>query len=167
MPLRKVNLDKYLLGAPDVVPWQYAIVYNSNDLHSMDSSPKFRILRLSLLIFAVLMIIVGGFAAYSKKKNVSLNNTNKAKISDLVRDETLLEKTLQGMSVKEAMARLVDESEGGSAYDCHQEAHNIGRMGYKIYKEKAFGECSASCHSGCYHGAMEKFLKRRFFEAAS
>jgi plastocyanin len=124
----------------------------------MDPSPKFKILRLSLLIFTIFIIISGGLAVYSKKKNL---HSNKTKISDLVRDETLLKKTLQGMTVKKVMTRLVDESEGGSAYDCHQEAHNIGRMGYEIYKEKAFGECNASCHSGCYHGAMEKFLNEQ------
>ena len=56
------------------------------------------------------------------------------------------------------MEKLISESGGGSVYDCHQESHQIGRIGYKIEKEKSFQSCSADCHSGCYHGAMESLL---------
>lgn len=125
----------------------------------MDSFPKHKILRFSLLVITIALVAYGSFVAYSKKKNT--NPADTFRITDAVRNEATLEKTLQGMSVKQAMTLLIEESEGGSVYDCHQEAHNIGRMGYQIYKEKAFGECNASCHSGCYHGAMEKFLNEQ------
>lgn len=127
-------------------------------MNTIDPSSKYRIFRIVLLVLAILFVSYGGFAAYSKKKNVKIK---KSGIMDVVKDEARLEKTLQSMSVKKAMALLISESEGGSAFDCHQEAHNIGRLGYKIYKEKAFGECNSSCHSGCYHGAMEKFLNEQ------
>src|SRR3989338_3366873 len=79
-------------------------------------------------------------------------------IIGIVKDEKLLKQALKNTSVKTLMARLVEESNGGTIFDCHQEAHGIGRVGYTIYKEKAFGECDSSCHSGCYHGAMESFF---------
>lgn len=124
----------------------------------MDPFAKYKIFRILFIIIILSLVTYGAIAAYSKKKN---DGPKKFKISDVVKDDARLEKTLTGMSVKQAMTLLIDESKGGTAYDCHQEAHNIGRIGYKIYKEKAFGECSASCHSGCYHGAMEKFLNEQ------
>jgi plastocyanin len=43
--------------------------------------------------------------------------------------------------------------------DCHQATHRAGRFAYEFFKEKAFIECSAECHSGCYHGAMEAYFR--------
>jgi hypothetical protein len=83
------------------------------------------------------------------------------KIRSLVHDEKALAEALNKLGVKSAMQALVTESGGGSIVDCHQEAHTIGRIGYDIYKEKTFQACDASCHSGCYHGAMEKFLNEK------
>lgn len=68
---------------------------------------------------------------------------------------------LKKIGVAKLMANLVEVSKGGSAFDCHQEAHNVGRLGYSVEKEKAFQSCDASCHSGCYHGAMESFLNEQ------
>lgn len=41
---------------------------------------------------------------------------------------------------------------------CHQPAHRAGRIGYKIFGNKAFIEYSAECQSGYYHGAMEGYF---------
>lgn len=43
--------------------------------------------------------------------------------------------------------------------DCHHLAHEAGRFAYEIYGDKAFQACSAECHSGCYHGAIEAYFK--------
>ena len=43
--------------------------------------------------------------------------------------------------------------------DCHQNAHEAGRFAYEFFKEKAFETCSAECHSGCYHGAIEAYFR--------
>jgi hypothetical protein len=72
-----------------------------------------------------------------------------------------LEEYIKKFGVKAVMTHLVAESGGGSIFDCHQEAHRIGRVGYNIEKESAFGSCNASCHSGCYHGAMESLLNEQ------
>jgi len=82
-------------------------------------------------------------------------------VFDAVKDEIELKAIIKDMGIKAVMAKLVAESNGGSTRDCHQEAHAIGRDGYKIFGEKAFQECDASCHSGCYHGAMEGFLNEK------
>lgn len=48
------------------------------------------------------------------------------------------------------------ENEFGS---CHQPAHRAGRIGYKVFGEKAFIEYSAECQSGYYHGVMEGYFE--------
>jgi len=68
---------------------------------------------------------------------------------------------IKQFGVTAVMADIVEKSQGGSIFDCHQEAHHIGRAEYAVEKEKAFGSCDASCHSGCYHGAMETFLNEK------
>lgn len=42
---------------------------------------------------------------------------------------------------------------------CHNPAHEAGRFAYEIFGAKAFRECTAECHSGCYHGATEAYFK--------
>ncbi len=42
---------------------------------------------------------------------------------------------------------------------CHDPAHKAGRFAYELLKQKAFQSCSAECHSGCYHGAVEAYFK--------
>ncbi len=42
---------------------------------------------------------------------------------------------------------------------CHDSAHEAGRFSYEIYGDESFEECSAECHSGCYHGATEAYFK--------
>ncbi len=56
------------------------------------------------------------------------------------------------------MAKIVRDSGQGSVFDCHQQAHEIGRASYALYSEKSFGKGDSSCHSGYYHGAMEALL---------
>ncbi|MDP2676492.1 MAG: cupredoxin domain-containing protein [bacterium] len=43
--------------------------------------------------------------------------------------------------------------------DCHNAAHEAGRLSYKLVGGEAFQACSAECHSGCYHGATESFFQ--------
>lgn len=43
--------------------------------------------------------------------------------------------------------------------DCHQNAHNVGRFVYELLSEQAFQDCTAECHSGCYHGATEAYFR--------
>ncbi|MCI0565849.1 hypothetical protein L0Y46_01485 [bacterium] len=60
--------------------------------------------------------------------------------------------------VREALERLASlEQELG---DCHNSAHYLGRFAYELFDEKAFSSCSVSCHSGCYHGAIEAYFKK-------
>lgn len=44
--------------------------------------------------------------------------------------------------------------------ECHNIAHAIGRYTYQKYNNigDAFNACDQSCHSGCYHGVMERMF---------
>ena len=42
---------------------------------------------------------------------------------------------------------------------CHDPAHRAGRYAYELFGDKAFQQCSAECHSGCYHGATEAYFR--------
>lgn len=43
---------------------------------------------------------------------------------------------------------------------CHPVSHAIGRYTYEVYNNigDAFNACDQSCHSGCYHGVMERMF---------
>ncbi|MBI2020678.1 hypothetical protein HYS94_04660 [Candidatus Daviesbacteria bacterium] len=57
--------------------------------------------------------------------------------------------------------KLIADSAGGSKFDCHQQAHKLGRISYEVFQVKAFQNMDTSCHSGLIHGAMEAFLQER------
>jgi hypothetical protein len=44
---------------------------------------------------------------------------------------------------------------------CHPIAHAIGRETYRLKRtiHDAFTACDQTCHSGCYHGVVERFLR--------
>lgn len=119
-----------------------------------------------ILVFA-LLAAAGFFSGRffgTSRQNTSMSMSGSAQsaiqLADGSHDDALLYAIKQeGVSV--LMTRIVQESGGGSLTDCHQQAHRIGRLGYQASGEAAFQGCNASCHSGCYHGAMESFLHEK------
>lgn len=54
--------------------------------------------------------------------------------------------------------------------DCHPVVHAIGRETYRIKGtiHESFSACDQTCHSGCYHGSVERFLRgENIYEQAS
>ena len=94
-------------------------------------------------------------------KPESVELPDNVKISELIHNQDQFLSFLKKRGVKYAMEKLIAESGGGSAFDCHQQAHLIGRLGYKSEGSNVFASCDYSCHSGCYHGAMESFLNEK------
>lgn len=137
-------------------------------------------MKSTLLLISLLVIMPAGvflFALYyfdgirnsGVEKSVASNtidntlsqsNFSSLGIKDLVNNTNAVESVIKEQGVVFVMQKLIGESKGGSTFDCHQEAHIIGRTGYKVLGEKTFQACDASCHSGCYHGAMEKMLSQ-------
>lgn len=111
-----------------------------------------------------LLDMISGFVSrfrnylFKNKNQPASINLNGLSINEITSDPEKLAQYLKTAGINDAMARLIEESGGGSSFDCHQQAHSIGRVGYELTGEEAFRDCSAFCHSGCYHGAMESFL---------
>ncbi len=104
------------------------------------------------LISKIAVIFSGNKVAKFDYENLDING--------IAGNEAALASYLDNEGITKAMERLVAESNGGTSFDCHQQAHSIGRVGFELYGEEAFPQCDANCHSGCYHGAMESFLNK-------
>ncbi len=98
--------------------------------------------------------IVGLFSHKAEEKNVA----SIAKDSQAIfADNASLKKYIQEYGPKATIQQLnVLSSRYGS---CHNQAHVAGRISYELMGDKAFKECGAECHSGCYHGATEAYFK--------
>lgn len=72
-------------------------------------------------------------------------------------DNTLLKSYVKKFGPAETLKQLYGLS--AQYGDCHQQAHEAGRFAYEFFKEAAFQTCSAECHSGCYHGAIEAYFQ--------
>ncbi len=85
-----------------------------------------------------------------------------AKCMDGVTENLLKEK-----SAKELLLELeeIGKEDSDVLYYCHPITHSIGRMLYKKLSEEnkhlgdVFQECDHTCHSGCFHGAMERVFQ--------
>ncbi len=84
---------------------------------------------------------------------------NQVNLVTSVNDEDQIAYLLQIAGVEKVFSKLLSDSDNGSKVDCHQQAHKIGRVAYKIYDANSFKNMDSSCHSGFIHGAMESFLQ--------
>lgn len=87
-----------------------------------------------------------------------LNSTASAECLD-----QLFRKALQTHSVKDVL-QLVEQFEAEDPEfrrDCHPVVHAIGRENFRLKANihEAFAACDQTCHSGCYHGSVERFLR--------
>jgi len=69
----------------------------------------------------------------------------------------------EGGTTGEALAqtREWEASDTDFRYSCHPVMHAIGRETFRRHPTvlESFQQCDQTCHSGCYHGAMERFLR--------
>lgn len=67
---------------------------------------------------------------------------------------------LKAFSVKDALALIQRgmNSDRTILVQCHDIAHSVGRESFTKYEkvDDAFEACDQTCHSGCYHGVMER-----------
>jgi hypothetical protein len=77
--------------------------------------------------------------------------------------EPLFREHLKSHSTAEALTllRCYEEVDDTIKEGCHPVAHAIGRetFGVKRTVDASFAACDGTCMSGCYHGAMERFLR--------
>ena len=106
----------------------------------------------------------GSFVRTAKRllaRRSKSDEVSKLDMFALTKDQATLMEDVHDFGGKALMLRLIEQSKGGSAQDCHQEAHKLGRASYEVSGKDAFKEGDSSCHSGFYHGAMEAFLRDR------
>jgi len=94
----------------------------------------------------------------SRDELTSDKDYEKETIRTYILDDIEIRKIVNQLGVARTMEKLLQESGDGSQSGCHLSAHYVGRAAYDVFKESAFKDCNASCHSGCYHGAMEAFF---------
>jgi len=119
-------------------------------------------------LFAMLAILSGNSPALTGM--VALLQTPPEKENTLPYDETIAENdelvftnetALYSYTKKYGPFKTVKRLHALSAKlgNCHQQAHNAGRLAYELNGAKAFQLCSGECHSGCYHGATEAYFQ--------
>ena len=91
------------------------------------------------------------------KTDEKYNDLITAEDTELFKNDEQLYSYVKKFGPKQTITHLNElSSEFG---DCHETAHRAGRISYEIYDAEAFKNCSAECHSGCYHGATESYFK--------
>jgi len=77
--------------------------------------------------------------------------------------DNLFREALKTHSTLEVL-QLIDRFEAQDAElrrDCHPVVHAVGRETFRLKKtiHDSFAACDQTCHSGCYHGSVERFLR--------
>src|ERR1700752_1032892 len=77
--------------------------------------------------------------------------------------DELFREALKKHSTREALQLIQSLSDNDPEIrrDCHPIVHAIGRETYRISGNihNSFSACDQPCHSGCYHGSVERFLR--------
>jgi len=123
------------------------------------------------LIFGWLLILAANSAAFAQQSTPSasslpaaqaikscLNNIRGAECLDQLFGEAL--KQHSTLELMQLIQRLESE-DPEIRRDCHPVVHAIGRETYRIKGNihDSFAACDQTCHSGCYHGSVERFLR--------
>ena len=118
-----------------------------------------KIIFISILATTIFITWLGfEITAPDKNSGPDKNFTSIDKGSkEIFSNEEALKNYLRAYGPKETVRWLnILSAEFGS---CHDIAHQAGRISYELLGDKAFKECGAECHSGCYHGATEAYFK--------
>ena len=79
---------------------------------------------------------------------------------DLFRDDALLARFVERYGPANTVS-LLSENASQVGVDCHQRAHDLGRIAYEQFGASAFSLSGHECQSGGYHGATEALFRER------
>ena len=79
---------------------------------------------------------------------------------NLFRDDTTLARYIEDYGPAEVIS-LLSNNQSRMNVDCHQRAHEAGRMAYELFGALAFSLAGHECHAGGYHGATEALFRDR------
>jgi hypothetical protein len=77
----------------------------------------------------------------------------------IMKDDELLKKYIATYGPAPTMKVLIAAS-GRAGIDCHNRAHEFGRMSYEHFSDEVLKLNLPECHSGFYHGAIEAYFKK-------
>ena len=83
-----------------------------------------------------------------------------AQYMELYESDNAITRFLREYGPAETVRALLDGSKLTNA-DCHQRAHDAGRMAYELFGAAAFYLSSHQCQAGTYHGATEALFRDR------
>lgn len=116
-----------------------------------------KFLIVGIFIIGITTFIFSNKILFSQNKPPSPTPFIDKASKEIFKDDRALYSYVKEYGPKQTISQLNQLSlEFGS---CHDVAHKAGRFSYEIYKDNAFKECGAECHSGCYHGATEAYFK--------
>ena len=87
-----------------------------------------------------------------------MNAEHSAECLDLLfRDALKTHSTLEALE----LIQTLEATDTDLRRDCHPVVHAIGRETYLLKGNihDSFSACDQTCHSGCYHGSVERFLR--------
>ncbi len=77
--------------------------------------------------------------------------------------DKLYNKALKNNSTFDALKQIqqLEAQDPELRRDCHPIVHAIGRETFRVKGtiHESFAACDQTCHSGCYHGSVERFLR--------
>jgi hypothetical protein len=77
--------------------------------------------------------------------------------------DPLFREALKTHSTLEALQHVqrLEATDAEIRRDCHPVVHAIGRETFRLKGSihESFAACDQTCHSGCYHGSVERFLR--------
>lgn len=80
------------------------------------------------------------------------------RIFDIAYDHQKLTQLVILVGEKRVLSKLSEEAGQGFIRDCHQQAHQVGIVSYRLYGGGSFKYGDASCLSGFYHGVMGELI---------
>jgi hypothetical protein len=149
------------------------IRYYSANLFGALSVPRFTNPRLAMVILAVFFSFGyqnphGAQESSQTQALTALPSAEALKACMNSRDgaecmDKLFREALKKHSTLEALQLIqrLGDADPEVRRDCHPIVHAIGRETFRIKENihNSFSACDQTCHSGCYHGAVERFLR--------
>ncbi len=145
----------------------------SGNLMAIDI-PRVKKARFFLLAAFILLLCGSLAAAQDTQLNSSLDSESTLPSAQTLKSclerrngaeclDKLFREALKTHTTSEALQQIQSfiDDDAEIRRDCHPIVHAIGRETYRIKRtiHDSFSACDQTCHSGCYHGSVERFLR--------
>src|SRR3989344_370550 len=113
-----------------------------------------------LLLLPIILVLISceDFEARNKLLN-QFPETQTSPDASILTDDDAMKTFVVKNGPAAAMEALVTVSRAAGK-DCHNRAHELGRMSYEEFGSEIFKLVLPECHSGFYHGAIEAFFHK-------